>query len=174
MLLQINFKSGKPVYLQVVDQIKAAAAAGTLQSGEALPSIRPLAEELRVNRNTIAKAYTELESQGVIETLPGKGCFIKPNDSPLKKDVRRKLLTEELDQVIVQAHHLNVPAGEFLGLVRERLDALESRKRANEAQRADGASIAFGVLARLDTPVDVDYYKNGGILQTVLRGLLKT
>ncbi len=138
MLLQINFKSGKPVYLQVVDQIKAAAAAGTLRSGEVLPSIRPLAEELRVNRNTIAKAYTELESQGVIETLPGKGCFIKPNDSPLKKDVRRKLLTEELDQVIVQAHHLNVPPREFLELVRQRLEALEARKRANETERADG------------------------------------
>ena len=79
MLLQINFKSGKPVYLQVVDQIKAAAASGTMQTGEALPSIRPLAEELRVNRNTIAKAYGELESQGVIETIPGKGCFLKSN-----------------------------------------------------------------------------------------------
>src|SRR5437016_12918107 len=91
MLLQINFKSGKPVYLQVVDQIKAAAAAGTVQTGEPLPSIRPLAEELRVNRNTIAKAYTELESQGIIETIPGKGCFLKANHSPLRKDARRKL-----------------------------------------------------------------------------------
>src|SRR5216110_2323104 len=98
MLLQINFKSGKPVYLQVVDQIKAAAAAGTVRTGEPLPSIRPLAEELRVNRNTIAKAYTELESQGVIETIPGKGCFLKANNSPLKKEVRRKLLTQEIDQ----------------------------------------------------------------------------
>src|SRR6476620_12020687 len=98
MLLQINFKSGKPVYLQVVDQIKAAAAAGAVQTGEPLPSIRPLAEELRVNRNTIAKAYTELESQGIIETIPGKGCFIRPNNSPLKKEVRRKLLIEEKQQ----------------------------------------------------------------------------
>jgi len=132
MLLQINYKSGKPVYLQVVDQIKAAAASGALQTGEPLPSIRPLAEELRVNRNTVAKAYTELESQGVIETIPGKGCFILPNNSPLKKDVRRKLLIEEIDQVIVQAHHLQVPAGEFLSLVRERIAAIEERQRANE------------------------------------------
>src|SRR6266853_6694450 len=132
MLLQINFKSGKPVYLQVVDQIKAAAASGTMQSGEALPSIRPLAEELRLNRNTIAKAYTELESQGVIETLPGKGCFLKENNSPLKKDVRRKLLVEEIDQAIVQAHHLQVPGSEFVELVRERLEALEQKQRASE------------------------------------------
>ena len=137
MLLQINYKSGKPVYLQVVDQIKAAAAAGTIQSGESLPSIRPLAEELRVNRNTIAKAYTELESQGVIETIPGKGCFIRPNNSPLKKDVRRKLLIEELDQVIVQAHHLQVPAPEFLELVRERLSAMDEKRRANEAKEIE-------------------------------------
>jgi GntR family transcriptional regulator len=132
MLLQINFKSGKPVYLQVVDQIKAAAAAGTVQTGEPLPSIRPLAEELRVNRNTIAKAYTELESQGIIETIPGKGCFIKPNNTPLKKDVRRKLLTQEVDQVVVQAHHLQVPPPEVVELVRERLEDFEERKKANE------------------------------------------
>jgi GntR family transcriptional regulator len=132
MLLQINFKSGKPVYLQVVDQVKAAAAAGSVQSGEALPSIRPLAEELRVNRNTIAKAYAELESQGVIETLPGKGCFVKANHSPLRKEVRRQLLTEEIDQAVVLAHHLQVPAGEFLELVRERLEAMEQKRRERE------------------------------------------
>src|SRR5436190_3616925 len=134
MFLQINFKSGKPVYLQVVDQIKAAAAAGAVQTGEPLPSIRPLAEELRVNRNTIAKAYTELESQGIIETIPGKGCFLKPNNSPLKKDIRRKLLIEEIDQAIVMAHHLQVPRGEFLELARERLDAIEQKRRASESQ----------------------------------------
>src|SRR5437868_9898051 len=102
MLFQINFKSGKPVYLQLVDQVKAAAASGTVHTGEPLPSIRPLAEELRLNRNTIAKAYGELENQGVIETVPGKGCFVKANNSPLKKEVRRKLLIQEIDQAIVQ------------------------------------------------------------------------
>jgi len=134
MFLQINYKSGKPVYLQVVDQIKAAAASGAMQAGESLPSIRPLAEDLRVNRNTIAKAYTELENQGVIETIPGKGCFLKPNNSPLKKEVRRKLLTDEIDQVVVQAHHLQVPRDEFLAMVRERLDVIEKKKRANEQE----------------------------------------
>lgn len=131
MLLQINFKAGKPVYLQVVDQIKAAAASGTLQTGESLPSIRPLAEELRVNRNTIAKAYAELENQGIIETIPGKGCFLKANNSPLKKDVRRKLLIEEVDEAVVMAHHLQVPRGEFLEVVRDRLDVMEEKKKAN-------------------------------------------
>ena len=137
MVLQINFKSGMPVYLQVVDQVKAAAASGALQPGEALPSIRPLAEELRVNRNTIAKAYSELESLGVIETLPGKGCFLKTNHSPLRKEVRRKLLIEEIDQAIVKAHHFQVPREEFLKLVNDRLDALDDKRRANEGQKTN-------------------------------------
>ena len=133
LTLQINFKSGKPVYLQVVDQIKAAAASGALRPGEALPTIRPLAEELRVNRNTIAKAYAELESLGVIETLPGKGCYLKENHSPLRKEVRRKLLIEEIDQAIVKAHHLQVPGSEFLELVEQRMNVLENKRRANES-----------------------------------------
>jgi GntR family transcriptional regulator len=135
MLFQINFKSGKPVYLQLVDQVKAASASGVLQSGEPLPGIRPLAEQLRVNRNTIAKAYTELESQGVIESQPGKGCFLKENHSPLKKDVRRKLLIEEIDQAIVQAHHLQIPRGEFIEMVRERFDVMEKKRRINETSK---------------------------------------
>src|SRR6059036_2662051 len=98
MLFQLNFKSGKPVYLQVVDQVRYAAASGALRPGESLPSIRPLAEELRVNRNTVAKAYSELESQDVIETVPGKGCFLTENHSPFKKQVRQKLLLKEIDE----------------------------------------------------------------------------
>src|SRR3954469_19660348 len=132
MIVQINYKSGKPVYLQVVDQIKAAAASGSLQPGEALPSIRPMAEEMREKRNTIAKAYAELESIGIIETLPGKGCFLKENHSPLKKEIRRKMLITEIDQAIIQAHHLQVPRQEFIELVRERMDALEAKQRANK------------------------------------------
>jgi GntR family transcriptional regulator len=137
MILQINFKSGMPIYLQVVDQVKAAAASGALRPGEALPSIRPLAEELRINRNTIAKAYSELESLGVIETLPGRGCFLKQNHSALRKEVRRKLLIEEIDQAIVQAHHLQVPRHEFLELIHERMEVLDNKRRANKDRKED-------------------------------------
>jgi DNA-binding transcriptional regulator YhcF (GntR family) len=129
MLFQIDFKSGKPVYLQLVDQIRYAAAAGSLRPGDLLPSIRPLAEELRVNRNTIAKAYAELESQGVIETLPGKGCFLKENNSPFTRPVRNKLLLTEIDEAVVMAHHLQVDREKFLALVRERLDYFERKAR---------------------------------------------
>jgi GntR family transcriptional regulator len=135
MIFQINYKSGKPIYLQVVDQIKAAAASGALRNGEALPSIRPLAEDLRVNRNTIAKAYSELENLGVIETLPGRGCFLKENHASLRKEARRKMLIEEIDQAIVQAHHLQVPREEFLALVEERVEALDDRRRANQESK---------------------------------------
>ena len=132
MIFQINYKSGKPIYLQLVDQIKAAAASGALQTGEALPSIRPLAEELRVNRNTIAKAYSELESLGVVETQPGRGCLLKENHSALRKEVRRKLLIVEIDQAIIQAHHLQVPNDEFVELMHERLAAFEDKRREHE------------------------------------------
>ena len=128
MRLLLNFKSGKPVYLQVVDQVKAAAASGAVQPGDALPSIRPLAEELRVNRNTVAKAYAELESQGVIETIAGKGCFIRANHSPYKKEVRQKLVAEKIDDAVVQAHHLQVDKTEFLRLAEERFDVFHTKR----------------------------------------------
>jgi len=128
MRFQLNFKSGKPVYLQLVDQVKVAAASGTVQAGDPLPGIRPLAEELRVNRNTVAKAYAELEGQGVIETVAGKGCFVRPNNSPLKKDVRRKLLAETLDHAVVHAHHMQIRKHEFLQLAEERFDTLEDKR----------------------------------------------
>ena len=134
MLIQLNFKSGKPVYLQVVDQVKAAAASGALRPGEPLPSIRPLAEQLSVNRNTVAKAYAELEGQGVIETIAGRGCFLKENHTPFRKDVRLKMVAEEIDAAIVQAHHLRVEANELLALVRERLEVFEQTNKAHEAK----------------------------------------
>jgi GntR family transcriptional regulator len=132
MLFQIDFKAGKPVYLQLVDQVRYAAASGTLRPNESLPSIRPLAEELRVNRNTIAKAYAELESQGVIETIPGKGCFLKENNTPFSKTMREKLLLTEIDEAVVTAHHLQVDRDKFLEMVKERLDYFE-RKSGNSA-----------------------------------------
>jgi len=133
MRLQLNFKSGKPVYLQIVDQVRAAVAAGSIRAGEPLPSIRPLAEELRVNRNTVAKAYTELESQGVIETAAGKGCFVRDTGTPLKKKARLTLLAEEIDQAVVQAHHLKVTRAEFLELVEERFDSFEQQRHSKVA-----------------------------------------
>jgi GntR family transcriptional regulator len=128
MLFQLNFKSGKAVYLQLVDQVRLAAACGTLRAGETLPAIRALAEELRVNRNTVAKAYAELESQGVIETIVGKGCFVATRSSPYRKDVRRKLLAESIDAAVVLAHHLQIDKSEFLRLGADRFEAFEQKR----------------------------------------------
>jgi len=128
MRFQLHFKSGKPLYLQLVDQVKSAAASGAVRAGEALPSIRPLAEELRVNRNTVAKAYAELESQGVIETIAGKGCFVRAAPSPYRKEVRLGLLAQVVDDAIVQAHHLQIEKPQLIRLVEERFDAFEQRR----------------------------------------------
>ena len=113
MLLQIDFKSGKAVYLQLVDQIRYAAASGGLRTGEPLPSIRPLAEELRVNRNTIAKAYAELENQGVIETIPGRVVSSRKAIPPSPSPPAEKILVKEIDEAIVAAHHLQVGRDPF-------------------------------------------------------------
>ena len=128
MLFHLNFKSAKAVYLQLVDQVKAAAASGAVRPGDPLPGIRPLAEDLRVNRNTVAKAYAELESQGVIETVAGKGCFVRTNGSPYRKDVRRKLVGEVIDDAVVHAHHMQIGKAEFLRLAEERFDDFQHRR----------------------------------------------
>jgi GntR family transcriptional regulator len=128
MRFQLNLKSGKPVYLQLVDQVKSAVAAGSVRDGDPLPSIRPLAEELRVNRNTVAKAYAELERQGTIETLAGKGCFIRSTQSLFRKDARLKLVATEIDQAVVQAHHLQVDKDDFLRLAEARFDAFHAKR----------------------------------------------
>ena len=130
MLVHLNFKSGVPVYLQIVAQVKDSAASGALRPGDPLPSVRALAEELRVNRNTIAKAYAELETQGVLELRQGSGCFLKANGaSPLRRAVRSERLATELDSVIVQAHHLQIGDDELRALLEERLTDFRERQR---------------------------------------------
>jgi GntR family transcriptional regulator len=136
MRFQLNFKSGKAVYLQLVDQVRLAAASGALRAGDPLPGIRPLAEELRVNRNTVAKAYAELENQGIVESLPGKGCFVlEQTGSPFRKDVRRKLLAEMIDDVVIHAHHMQIGKAELVELAAERFDLLEHKRVRAAAPR---------------------------------------
>jgi GntR family transcriptional regulator len=132
MILQVDFQTGKPVYLQLADQIRYAAASGRLRPGEPLPSLRPLAEELRINRNTIAKAYAELESQGIIETIPGKGFFLKQKNSPFSEPARQRLLVTEIDEAVVMAHHLQIDHEKFLALVKERLEYFKRKSRATK------------------------------------------
>ena len=79
MLLRPNPSSGVPIYLQLMEQVKHAIETGALRPGEQLPGIRPLAEELVINPNTVAKAYRELEHEGVIELRHGAGAFVAGN-----------------------------------------------------------------------------------------------
>jgi GntR family transcriptional regulator len=88
ILLKPNPASGVPIYLQLMEQVKHAVETGALRPGEQLPSIRPLAEELVVNPNTVAKAYRELEHEGVIELRQGAGAFVSDR-APKKKDADR-------------------------------------------------------------------------------------
>ena len=134
MFVQLNFKSGVPVYLQIVAQVKSAAASGALAGGEALPSVRMLAESLRINRNTVAKAYSELETEGVVETRPGTGCFLKLNGaSPLRRAVRSERLAAEIDGVIVQAHHSQISDDELRKLLEERLELFLAEQKRRKA-----------------------------------------
>ena len=84
MLFKPNPSSGAPIYLQLMEQVKHAVETGALRPGEQLPGIRPLAEELVINPNTVAKAYRELEHEGVIELRHGAGAFVSTN-APAKK-----------------------------------------------------------------------------------------
>ena len=89
-IFTVDPRSGVPIYLQLIDQVKRGVALGTLASGEQLPTVKALAIELTVNPNTVARAYRDLERDGVIETSPGRGSFVRPNGvaaSELRTDV---------------------------------------------------------------------------------------
>ena len=88
LILKPNPSSGVPIYLQLIEQVKHAIATGAVRPGEQLPGIRPLAEELVINPNTVAKAYRELEHEGVIELRQGAGAFVSDN-APSKKDAEK-------------------------------------------------------------------------------------
>ena len=133
MLIDIDPKDGRPAYLQIVAQVKYAAASGRLRAGEALPSIRQLAMRLRVNRNTVDKAYRELDRQGVIDTIRGKGAFISHRESPCDENLEQTVLSEAVDRLIVQAHHFHMTDERLLDLLSRRLEAFaEKRRKARE------------------------------------------
>ncbi len=79
-IFTVDPRSGVPLYLQLIEQVKRAVALGTLADGEQLPTVKALAVDLTVNPNTVARAYRELERDRVIETSPGRGSFVRPGD----------------------------------------------------------------------------------------------
>lgn len=122
MQFQIDTASNRPIYRQLADQIREATARGDLQAEERLPSVRELSRELVVNPNTVARAYTELEREGLLNSRPGLGVFIARPRAELTKQVRRKRLLEMLDGLLTEAVHLGFSADEVLQMARERVE----------------------------------------------------
>jgi GntR family transcriptional regulator len=101
MLLRPNPSSGVPIYLQLMEQVKHSIETGALRPGEQLPGIRPLAEELVINPNTVAKAYRELEHEGVIELRHGAGAFVA-GTAGAKKDTDKVRATQAIVSTAVE------------------------------------------------------------------------
>jgi GntR family transcriptional regulator len=119
MQIQIQAQGGVPIYLQVMQQIKYLVASGRLQPGDELPSIRTLAEQLIVNPNTIARAYRELETAGVVEKRRTAGTFVAEAGSPLARKERLRLLRQRVDQLLVEAFQMGFELDEVLKLVEQ-------------------------------------------------------
>ena len=108
MQLQIDNASNRAVYQQIIDQIKRDIALGRIRQGDRLLTVRELAAQLAINPNTIAKAYRQLEQEGVITTKAGAGAFVANLDRGVTKTVKRKIITEELQRICVDAYHMQV------------------------------------------------------------------
>jgi GntR family transcriptional regulator len=138
MQFQVDTASRAPIYQQLAAQIRAAVARGTLKAGDRLPSVRQLSTDLVVNPNTVARGYTELEREGVVNTRPGLGVFIAEWKSELTKKVRQRRLAELVDQLLTGAVHLGFSAEEVLAVVTERLQAF--RWPASPALKGDAGA----------------------------------
>ncbi len=108
MQFRIDNASDRAVYLQIIDQVKRDVALGRLAKEERLPTVRQLAQQLTLNPNTIAKAYRQLEQEGIIVTRSGAGAFIANLDTMLSKAVRRRLICDELERIVVEAFHMQI------------------------------------------------------------------
>jgi GntR family transcriptional regulator len=120
MQLRVSATDGVPIYLQIVNQVKYLAAAGRLAPGEALPSVRKLAEQLVVNPNTVARAYRELESAGTITTRRGAGVYVSEGGSPLARGEQTRILTERIDMLLAEARQMNVDLESLVELIHKR------------------------------------------------------
>lgn len=104
MQLYIDNRSGAPIYDQIYSQIKDAILSGQVTEGEALPSIRALAKDLRISVITTKRAYDELESEGFIYTLPGKGCFVAERSTELLREENLRKIESHMQEIRRQAN----------------------------------------------------------------------
>lgn len=129
-MFELDLRSRKPIYEQLVDKLKELIMNNVLKPDEQLPSVRTLAQELTINPNTIQKAYRELEIQGFIYSIKGKGSFISPNNQ--KKDGEKILLIKkELEKLILEAFYLGVTTNELIEIIHE-IDAAKGGGGPND------------------------------------------
>ena len=125
MLLHINPSSGVPIYLQIENQVKHYIASGALRPGDGLTSVRQVAADLRINPNTVARAYQNLERDGVLQTVPGGGTYVAENPTGLLKAEKIRRLRPHARQMAVEGTQLRLDPQEIVGLVWQELNALE-------------------------------------------------
>lgn len=126
-MIFIDYKSRKPIYEQLVDNIKSLIVSGVLQRDDQLPSVRQLAQELAINPNTIQKAYTELERQGVIYSLKGRGSFVGSSLQELRS-VQQKELLGQLAALSAELYRLAVPQEEACAVIQQIYQAQKGEK----------------------------------------------
>ena len=117
MYILIDNKSGAPIYDQIYSQIKSQIISGALGEDEMLPSIRALAKDLRISFITTKRAYEELEKEGFIYTLPGKGCYVAPKNVELLREENLKKIEEYIAQIAALAKTCNLSKTEVLEMV---------------------------------------------------------
>jgi len=133
LLLQIDFRSGLPIYTQMVNQIQAQVVGGVLKPGDQLPTVRALAEELRVNFNTVARAYRILDEARIISTQQGRGTYITDVPPPkVTEKLRRESLEALTQRFISEAVRLDFSKNEINQMVKDQLKAW------NEVQEIEG------------------------------------
>jgi GntR family transcriptional regulator len=125
MQLHLSPNDGVPIYLQIVQQVRYLVAAGRLAPGEELPPIRVLAEQLRINPNTVARAYRELETAGVVTKRRTAGTYVSDAGSPLARRERLRILTERADALLAEARQLGFDLETVVALLRQRDQALQ-------------------------------------------------
>jgi GntR family transcriptional regulator len=128
MQIKISPTDGVPIYLQIVNQVKYLIASGRLAPSEEIPPIRVLAQQLLINPNTVARAYLELEREGVVSKKHGSGTYVSETASPLARRERLKILQQRIDALLVEASHLGVDFDELSGLLKQRRQLINAEQ----------------------------------------------
>lgn len=118
MDLIISNASGKPIYEQIYVQVKNAILSGALPPGEALPSIRALAKDLRISVITTTRAYDELEKDGFIDRVPGKGCYVAEQNLELVREAHLKQIEDHMSQIVTLAKGCSLTEEEAVRMLR--------------------------------------------------------